>query len=227
IASAHQRGDTQLRFHDLTGLALNNLRLGDIETANKHLHNAAELLGRNYVFVNNIRFYGVSVQVALQQGDFHTAKEFAQLAMSLISKVSPTSFYILEGYAGVSEVYLTAFENGKNSEDLKFAQRAVKALLEFGQVLKVGQPRAWLHQGLLYWVEGQQKQAFRVWEKSLALAEQLSLPYEAARAHYEIGRHLSLNDATRQIHLGKAIEIFSGLGAKRELMQAQNASHNK
>ncbi|HMZ44823.1 MAG TPA: hypothetical protein PLI15_17365, partial [Anaerolineales bacterium] len=133
----------------------------------------------------------------------------------------------LEGYAGVSEVYLTAFENGKQPEDLKFAQRAVKALLEFGQVLPVGQPRAWLHQGLLYWVEGQQKQAFRVWEKSLALAEQLSLPYEAARAHYEIGRHLSLNDATRQIHLGKAIEIFSGLGAKRELMQAQNASHNK
>jgi len=198
-------------------------RLGDIETANEHLHNAAELLGGNYVFINNIRYYGVSSQSALQQGNLHAAKEFAQQAMAIISKVSPTSFYILEGYVGVSEVYLTAFENGKNSEDLKFAQRAVKALLEFGRVLPVGQPRAWLHQGLLYWVEGRQTQAFRVWEKSLALAEQLSLPYEAARAHDEIGRHLSLNDPTRQINLEKAIEIFSGLGAKLELMQAQNA----
>ncbi|MFN8433404.1 MAG: BTAD domain-containing putative transcriptional regulator [Anaerolineales bacterium] len=226
IASAYQRGDTQLRFHDLTGLAFNNLRLGDIEKANEHLHNAAELLGGNYPFINNIRYYGVSAQAVLQQGDLHAAKEFAEQAMLLISKVKPTSFYILEGYAGVSEVYLTAFETGKQPADLKFAQQAVKALLEFGRLLPVGQPRAWLHQGLLHWAEGRQKQAFRVWEKSLALAEQLSLPYEAARAYYEIGRHLPLTDAARQIHLDKAIEMFSGLGAKRELMQAQNESHH-
>ncbi|HND50491.1 MAG TPA: hypothetical protein PLL95_18120, partial [Anaerolineales bacterium] len=194
--------------------------------ANEHFRNAAALLSGNNAAIDKIRYYGASAQAVLQRGDLQAAKEFAEQAMSLISKVKPTSFYILEGYAGVSEVYLTALEHGINSEDLKSARRAVKALHEFGHLLKVGQPRAWLHQGLLHWAEGQQKKAYRGWKKSLALAEQLSMPYETARAHYEIGRHLPPHESARQIHLEKANEIFTALGAKYELMQAQSASHN-
>lgn len=226
IASAQKRGDTQLRFYDLTGLAANNLRLGNIEKANEYVRGASELLSGNDAFINLIRYCGLSAQVALQRGDLQAAKGFAEQAMSLISKVRPTSFYILEGYAGVSEVYLTALENGKQPEDLKCARQAVKALREFGQLMQVGQPRAWLHQGLLNWAEGRRKNAFGLWKKSLALAEKLSLPYEAARAHYEIGRHLPIHEPARQIHLEKAIEIFSALGTKSELTQAQNISHN-
>jgi len=223
IASARQRGDTQFQFHESTGLAMNNLRLGNIEKTNEHLRNAAALLGENNGVIDKIRYFGLSAQAVLQQGNLLAAKEFASQAMALISKVKPTAFYILEGYAGVSEVYLNALENEKNAEDLKSARRAVKALHEFGQLLRIGRPRAWLHQGLLDWAEGRQKKAFGAWEKSLGLAEQLSLPYEAARAHYEIGRHLQIREPARQIHLEKAIEIFSTLGAKWDLMQAQNA----
>ncbi|WKZ41249.1 MAG: BTAD domain-containing putative transcriptional regulator [Anaerolineales bacterium] len=221
IASARQRGDTQFQFHESTGLAMNNLRLGDIEKTNEHLHNAAALLGENNGVTDKIRYYGLSAQAVLKQGNLLAAKEFAEQAMALISKVKPTAFYILEGYAGVSEVYLTALENGKQPEDLKSARRAVKALHEFGQLLRVGRPRAWLHQGLLDWAEGRQKKAFGAWEKSLGLAEQLSLPYEAARAHYEIGRHAEVNSPARQIHLEKAIEIFSQLGARHDLEKAR------
>lgn len=221
IASARQRGDTQFQFHESTGLAMNNLRLGNLDKANEHLRDATALLSEDNGVIDKIRYYGLSAQVVLQQGDLRSAKEFAGQAMALISKVKPTAFYILEGYAGVSEVYLAAWESEKNAEDLKSARGAVKALHEFAQLLRVGQPRAWTHQGLLDWAEGRQKRAFSAWEKSLGLAEQMSLPYEAARAHYELGRHRQIHEPARQIHLAKAVEMFSTLGAKCELERAQ------
>ncbi|HRQ21906.1 MAG TPA: hypothetical protein PLF42_00635 [Anaerolineales bacterium] len=97
----------------------------------------------------------------------------------------------------------------------------MKALQQFGRVLPIGQPRAWLHQGLLDWADGRQKKAFAAWEKSLGLAEQMSLPYEAARAYFEIGRHVEVNSTAHQIHLQKAIEMFSELGAKGDLERVQ------
>jgi hypothetical protein len=57
--------------------------------------------------------------------------------------------------------------------------------------------------------------------KKPGLAEQMSLPYEAARAHYEIGRHLQIHEPARRIHLEKAVEVFLKLNAKCELEQAQ------
>jgi DNA-binding SARP family transcriptional activator/predicted ATPase len=109
IASARQRGDTQFQFHESTGLAMNNLRLGNIEQANEHLHNAAMLLGEDNGVIDRIRFYGLSAQAVLQQGEMRAAKESAGQAMALISNVMPTAFYILEGYAGVDLEHLGQF----------------------------------------------------------------------------------------------------------------------
>lgn len=217
LASARQRGDNQFQFHELAGLAANAMRMGNRAQSLEFLNEASVYLGENKDMVEEIRFYGLSAQVHVQEGDMGAAKQFARLAAERIAKVSPMAFYTLEGYAGVSEVYLTELENGLDNESLKSARRAVKSLNQFGRVLPVGQARAWTHQGLLHWAEGLKKKALAAWEKSLRLAEQMSLPYEAARAHYEIGRHLDRGAPTRRIHLEKAIEIFSELGLRHEL----------
>jgi DNA-binding SARP family transcriptional activator/predicted ATPase len=221
LASARYRGDSQFQFHELTGFALNALRMGDLPQAKESLNEASSFLEENRDIVEEIRFYGVFAQFHLQRGDMDSAKQSAALAMERIVRNRPTAFYSLEGYAGVSEVYLAALENEKNAEDLKAVRRAVKSLHEFGRILPIGRPRAWLHQGLLDWAEGRQKKAFAAWEKSLGLAEQMSLPYEAARAYFEIGRHVEVNSTARQIHLQKTIEMFSELGAKYELQEAR------
>jgi eukaryotic-like serine/threonine-protein kinase len=223
LASARQRGDNQFQFHELAGVAMNAIRLGNLTQASEFLDEARAYIGENNDLVEEIRFYGLSAQIHLQQGDIDAAKQSAGLAAERIAKVRPTAFYTFEGYAGVSEVYLAELEKGKNNEMLQSARRAVKALQQFGRVLPIGRPRAWLHQGLLDWAEGRQKKAFGAWEKSLGLAEQMSLPYEAARAHYEIGRHLEVNEPARQIHLQKAIEMFSEMGVKFELQKARDA----
>lgn len=221
LASARYRGDSQFQFHELTGFALNALRMGDLPQAMESLNEASSLLEENRDIVEEIRFYGVFAQIHLQRGDMDSAKQSARLTMERIVRNRPTAFYSLEGYAGAAEVYLAALENEKNAEDLKSARRAVKSLHEFGKILWIGRPRAWLHKGLLDWAEGRQKKAFQAWEKSLGLAEQMSLPYEAARAHYEIGRHMEVNSPARRIHLEKAVEMFSHMGVRCDLEKAQ------
>lgn len=223
LASARYRGDNQFQFHELTGFTLNALRMGDLAQAMESLNQASSFLEENRDIVEEIRFYGVFAQIHLQRGDMDSAKQSAGLAMERIVRNRPTAFYSLEGFAGAAEVYLAALENEKNPDDLKSARRAVKSLHEFGRILPIGRPRAWLHQGLLDWAEGRQKKAVQAWEKSLGLAEQMSMPYEAARAHYEIGRHVEVHAPARQIHLQKAIEMFSEMGAKYELQKARDA----
>ncbi len=135
----------------------------------------------------------------------------------------------LEGYAGVAEVYLTLWETSViNSQSpaerrslVKSARQACQALRKFARVFPIGQPRAWLWQGLYDWLAGKPDKAHRAWYKSLVVAERLAMPYEQGLAHYEIGRHLTPNDPARQAHLKRAREIFTRLEATYDLMCTQ------
>jgi hypothetical protein len=49
------------------------------------------------------------------------------------------------------------------------------------------------------------------------------MPYEAARAHYEIGRHLGETDPARRFHLERAVELFRDLGAEDDAARATGA----
>lgn len=53
--------------------------------------------------------------------------------------------------------------------------------------------------------------------RRLAAAEHVAMRYETGRAHYEIGRHLPAGDPNRKLHLTRACEIFSELGAGYDL----------
>ena len=52
----------------------------------------------------------------------------------------------------------------------------------------------------------------RLWQRTLVLAESAHTPYEGARAHFEIGRHLAGGDPERARRLRVAHEAFSRLG---------------
>ena len=96
-------------------------------------------------------------------------------------------------------------------------------LRQYARAFPIGQPRAWLWQGLYYGLSGQPGQAQAAWRKSLAAAERLSMPYEQAQALYEMGRHLPANDPKRQVYLSRAAQIFSQLEAKYDLSRTQVA----
>jgi hypothetical protein len=71
------------------------------------------------------------------------------------------------------------------------------------------------------WLDGKPDQAGRHWQKSLDAAESLTMPYEQAQAHYEIARHLNLDDQARHVHFDRACTLFSLLHADYDYQRAQ------
>ena len=101
--------------------------------------------------------------------------------------------------------------------------QACQALHKYARAFPIGQPRAWLWQGLYDWLSGQPATAYRAWWKSLAMAERLAMPYEQGLARYEIGRHLPLDDPARRAHLTRAAEIFSQINTTYNLTRTEQA----
>jgi hypothetical protein len=95
--------------------------------------------------------------------------------------------------------------------------------LRFAQVFPIGQPRAWLWRGLCDWLSGEPDKARTAWQKSLAAAERLAMPYEQGLAHYQIGLHLPLDAAARRDHLNRAADIFTQLDTAYDFGRVQKA----
>jgi hypothetical protein len=178
-----------------------------------------------------INSYGLLALARLRRGELALARTAADEAAQRIAKVRTSdATYSLDGYADVAEVFLALWEagikNGQPESELRAlatsAQQACKALHQFAGVYPIAQPRAWLWQGLYDSLAGKPAQAQQAWRKSLEHAERLAMRYDEALVHYEIGRHLSLNDSTRTKHLTHAQEIFSQLDAADDLAQTQN-----
>jgi hypothetical protein len=59
------------------------------------------------------------------------------------------------------------------------------------------------------------------WSTALAEAERLAMPFEQARARYELGRHLGLQETARREHLLRAKALFSEMGAVDDVAKVQ------
>jgi len=68
-----------------------------------------------------------------------------------------------------------------------------------------------LWQGCADWLDGSDDRAHAAWRGCLEQAERFGLPYESARAHYEIGRHLEPTHPDRSAHLTRAEAEFRRL----------------
>ena len=78
------------------------------------------------------------------------------------------------------------------------------------RIYPIAKPRAWLWQGLYDWLDGKPGRARRAWQKSLAMAQKLAMPYDEALAYYEVGRHATGTE--QETNLTYANEIFGRLG---------------
>jgi class 3 adenylate cyclase/tetratricopeptide (TPR) repeat protein len=229
--TAYRSGNFLHQAWALSGQAENNLRLGQIEEAITQLKAALDLYADNIDRTSIITTFGLLALAYLRQGEQQLARQAADTTVKIIADASPTSHSLLEGYAGVAEVYLALWKADRSNphastSEFKIpesAKHACRALHRYARIFPIGQPRAWLCQGLYNWLSGKPSQAYKAWQKSLSLAEQLHMPYEQGLAHYEIGRHLEAEARTRQTHLLQAYEIFDGLGATYDRDRAQAA----
>jgi DNA-binding SARP family transcriptional activator/predicted ATPase len=232
LASARQRDDPLAQFWALLGQAECALRLGGIHADNVmfFLEDAKALPEKYLGKPEVIRLNGVLAVVYLHQGHHSQAWQAAQKTARMIKQSSFWMFWSIEGYAGPAEVFLSLWEGSARDNLMpverkvlaQSAQGACKVLHRFAKIFAPGQPRAWLYQGLYHWLEAKPAKAHQCWRKSLSTAEQLEMPYEQGRAHYEIGRHLALDDPARQEHLTCAYEMFARLEAATDLSRVQD-----
>ena len=213
----HRRGrryeNVQHQVWGLLGKAECELRAGRLDEAARLLEPALALLADHPDRAEQLRAYGLLAVVRLRQGKAEAGRQDAGAAARLIARFrAPTAHYLLEGYAGVAEVYLSLWESGQDSSDTRrAARRACRALRRFARVFPIGQPRARLWQGLLAQLSGRPGRAQAAWRASLAAAQRLGMPFEAQLAHSELGRHLA-GTPQGQWHLEQAQTLLHELG---------------
>jgi tetratricopeptide (TPR) repeat protein len=160
-------------------------------------------------------------------GDQEAALLSAAECLKTIRLLSaPKRVSFLEVFSDQAEVYLASWELAGASggvmtaaEAKPLARESIAMLEQLAGAFFICQSRTHLWQGVYYWLDGDHKRARRSWEKSLAAAQRQNMPFDAALAHYEIGRHAEGNE--RQVHLSRALEGFEALGASYHVAQVR------
>lgn len=218
-----------IALHQIWGLAWQGgiaLRQGNYAAAFEFLNRARPLAAAAQEKAAQIAIAGFLSAAHFYRGQADDALRLADecLAM-LLSSGGPTVYYALDGYYYAAAVYAARLESQDLAADERKKLRAqltrvLRAWKGFTRLYPIGQPGQFLHQGLAQALDGHPQLAQREWKKTLAAAQHFQMPYEEARAHYEIARHLDKNDSARSEHLRHAAEIFSQIGAQGDAERA-------
>ncbi|HEX5807837.1 MAG TPA: AAA family ATPase [Anaerolineales bacterium] len=199
----------------LNGQAVSLVHLG--KTAQ-----AAELLEEALTLFDLIAHSGTAEQSTqgtlavtfLLKGELENARRAADKTARLLKQASVRIAPSFDSYSNVAYVYLVLWEKSRTqrerSEMKPLARQACRALHKFARTYPIARSRALLWQGLYDWLNGKPRSAQKNWQKSLAAAQKLSMPYDEALAYREIGRHAS--GAERDLNLIRANELFERLG---------------
>jgi tetratricopeptide (TPR) repeat protein len=181
-----------------------------------------------------LRGHGQLALARLRLGDQEGALSSAAHTLQTIRLLSsPKRATFLEVFSDIAEVYLAIWETAATSgavipaDEAKelakaksLAKESIAALEQSVGAFFIFQPRTHLWQGLYSWLDGEPKRARRSWDKSLVAAQRLKMPFDAALAEYEIGRHAEGSE--RQAHLDRALESFEALGASFHVARVQS-----
>jgi hypothetical protein len=188
--------------------------------------------------IDAARFHVAMARQHLAAGRPADAWQATRTADRLVGPGPSFVQYALEAHAGVPEVCLALLEGeyggvpGVDPPELRATAAAgVRRLRRYARTFPMARPRALICLGWSRWLDGRQGAARRAWAKAVREAERLRMPYELARAHDELGRHLAEGERSplgldRDGHLERALDGFraAGCSADRRRVQALAAS---
>lgn len=222
--------DGQVHTWGLVGAAENLLALGESAAAEALLGEAEALLTANFdgARAEELWVYALMARATLRRGAPHTARALANAALGLIGALPPATIYALGGYDAIAEVFLGLLEThppaeARSGKMLRCAARqACDSLGRFALVFPVARPAARTWGGLQSWLVGRHGSARRQWARAIADARRLGMPYDEARARYQLGRHSV--GAERREQLARAAAIFARLGCAADLADTLSLS---
>lgn len=177
---ARRHGDTRHQVRSNGGQYFNHLALGEVDAAEQCLVSAGRTLEENPEMkpIEERLWLGMNAINALRHEEWAQAREYAREQLAAIGRAR-FKFDLLDVFAAPAEVFLALWEQGW--ETSKEAQAGIKVLNGYARTYPFARPRALRNQGFLAWLDGNHRQAEKLWQKSLAQADKLAMPEERAK----------------------------------------------
>lgn len=234
-AEVTKRGATAVAIaHEIWGLAAEgwaNLYLGRHDTALDRAKEGLRLFaaGGGTDWLAQLDFLGVTALVHLWRAELDAAYEEAGRVIDLVAKTPRFGYFAVLGMSAAAESCLAVWEadpsSSRGQEAASRARQLCRQIEKYARVNPPARARALLWRGCAEWLAGKHARAGSTWRHCLAESARFALPYEAARARYEIGRRLPADHADRRAHLGQAEEGFRALRAEADLRRVAQARH--
>jgi tetratricopeptide (TPR) repeat protein len=226
-ALSRRSGNRQIETWAVMGKAAARSRLGQDAEAVRLLESVLGVLDEETMRAEAICAFGLLAMARLRCGDEPGAYEAADRMLRHTRSMRPVAYWLQPTLAGAAEALVTLVERSwRPLPDGGVAVRArtreaVAVLVQFARHFPLGRPHALLWTGLDAWTKHKPRAATRAWARALAAAERLGTPYELARTHLEIARHLPLDHQDRKEHLHRAAMHFERLGCAADVRQVR------
>ncbi|PYR47649.1 MAG: hypothetical protein DMF89_18035 [Acidobacteria bacterium] len=176
-------------------------------------------------------FHGVTALAHLDRFRLDAAYEAARRILDIVASVPRLVYFSELGISAAAEVCLAIWETrgiaNAGTEIRSQVHELCRRLEQFARVNSTVRARATLWQGCAEWLDGRRDRAHTMWRGCLDHAARFGLPYESARAHYEIGRRLERSDPERLVHLARAEAEFRRLLIEPDIGRVHAALHTR
>ena len=196
-------------------------RLGRDVEALEQYDAALAMIDESAMKTETLSLHSLVALSRLRTGDVAGARESAERALWHVRAMRPVAYWLQTPLSAITEVALGLGEIDGSAKPTVDSRRAVKAMSRFARHLPLGRPYALLWRGLACWQAGRRDLALRQWRQTIEEAQRLGMPYEGARAHLEIGRHLGREDPRRAFHLQQAADWLDSLGCQCDLARVR------
>jgi tetratricopeptide (TPR) repeat protein len=223
---SHRSGNRQVECWSLMGQSVLLSRLGRDVEAIPFQEAALAMIDEDAMKSEAICLFGLLALSKLRTKNPGDAYHAADRALWHIRSMRPVAYWLQPALAGVAEVFLTLEEEGFGSGGPEWLslqrqrQDALAPMRVFARHVPVGRPWAHVLQGLACWLDGRSARARGHWLRGIELAERMNTRYEGARAHFELGRHMPVDEAERVHHLSRAADQFEKLGSAHDARRA-------
>jgi hypothetical protein len=147
----------------------------------------------------------------------------ADAVIEMVTGQTPSGFHWADFAAGAVEVYLELLATAEASERAELerkARRGCRVLRKIAWTFNGIRPRRWLLLGRLEWERGRRERAQDAWRKGEAVAIEMDMEYDIARARLELVRH-GVAGHDRDTFIAAATDTFERLGAVHQLRIAE------
>ncbi|MCC6168632.1 MAG: hypothetical protein IT329_15530 [Caldilineaceae bacterium] len=210
---AHYRGDAVVVWWSLFAQAELLLRLGRTEDAWARLEQARQHPAERAMPAEQFRLCAGEAFVYLYRADFAMASQSLERALDWMDQIRMRVPYSMLGYVVAADVGLALAERAARDD---LARRPYRHLEHFARFYPAARPALWQMRGR---GARQETRALACFQRSLAEATALGMPYEEGQAHVLLAAALGRQGKTRQAagHIATAQILFARVGARAHL----------